>query len=324
MSGYQIWDETRRAVRRSHGETRCEDGLLPVNFVLRLKTMIVSPLPQAIRIVRALLLALVLLAAACDGDDIAWTDPLTLSGAASDADARLTVDTKGRARLVTDTSVSIVPGDSAHACAGSVRTARQDDGSMVAVWWSVRSDSSARLLAAVSSDAGNTWHQAIRVDTADVNTTGCNRPPPAIAASAGFVHVAYAMRGSEGVGVFYAHSMNAGKSYEPAVTILYGDRLTRTAIASDRATLAVAYEEPSGSAPQIGLAISRDGGHIFRDRIRGSTGVGAATNPEVAVAGREVAVSWTVGSMGGGGGAGGGAGDSDARSTRIVRVGRLR
>jgi hypothetical protein len=272
-----------------------------------------------------MLLAMPLLAVACAGDDVAWTDPLTLSSPSGDADARLIVDSKGRARMIVDTSVSVTPAADAHVCAGSVRTARQDDGTLTAVWWSARSDSSTLLLAAVSPDGGSSWHPAVRVDTADVNTTGCDRPPPAIAASGGFVHVAYAMRGSEGVGVFYAHSMNAGKSYEPAVTILYGDRLTRAMIASDRETVAVAYEEPSGSAPQIGLAISRDWGHIFRDRVRGSTGVGAATNPEIALAGREIAVSWTVGSAGGANAVGGDGGsiDSNARATRIVRVGRL-
>jgi len=280
--------------------------------------MIVLRCPQVIKILHALLAASLFLVA-CTEDDVAWTDPLTLSGALGAADARLAVDAKGRARLVADTSVSVVPASDAHVCAGSVRTARQDDGTLTAVWWSVRSDSSALLLAAVSPDAGSSWHPAVRVDTADVNTTGCDRPPPAISASGGFVHVAYAMRGTEGVGVFYAHSMNDGKSYEPPASILYGDRLTRTAIASDKGTLAVAYEEPSGSSPQIGLAISRDWGHIFRDRIRGSTGVGAATNPDVAVAGREIAVSWTVGAQGGAGGTS----DSDARTTRIVRVGRL-
>ena len=267
-------------------------------------------------------LAMPLLSVACAGDDVAWTDPLTLSSPGSDADARLVVDSKGRARMIADTSVSVIPAADAHVCAGSVRTARQDDGTLAAVWWSVRSDSSASLLAAVSPDGGNNWHAAVRVDTADVNTTGCSRPAPAIAASRGFVHVAYAIRGSEGVGVFYAHSMNAGKSYEPAVTILYGDRLTRASIASDGEAVAVAYEEPSGSAPQIGLAISRDWGHIFRDRIRGSTGVGTATNPEVAVAGREIAVSWTVGSADGSEPEGR-AVDPNARATRIVRVGRL-
>jgi hypothetical protein len=312
-----------QTVRRSHGETRRRDGgRVPVNFAMRLKTMIVSRPPQAIRILQTLLLAMPLFTAACVGDDVAWTDPLTLS-ATGEGDERLTVDSKGRAGLVVDTSVSVVPAGDTHVCAGSVRTARQDDGSLTAVWWSVRGDSGGLLLAAVSPDGGNSWQPAVRVDTADVNTGGCSRPAPAIAASGGFVHVAYAMRGTEGVGVFYAHSMNAGKSYEPAVTILYGDRLARTAIASDRETVAVVYEEPSGSAPQIGLAISRDWGHIFRDRIRGSTGVGAATNPEVAVAGREIAVSWTVGFGGSGNEGGGGTIDSNSTATRIVRVGRL-
>jgi len=260
-----------------------------------------------------LLLAVLSCLAGCAAEDIAWTDPLTLSGA-SDADTRLVVDSRGRVRLVRDTSVSVIPDQDPRACASSVRAARQDDGSMTAAWWSVRDDSSALLLAAVSPDAGTSWRPPLRVDTADVSSTGCNRPAPAIAASAGFVHIAYAMRGSEGAGVFYAHSMNSGKSYETPVTILYGDRLTRTAIASDRGTVAVSYEDPSGATPQIGLALSRDWGHIFGDRIRGSTGVGSATDPEVAVNGREVAVSWIVSSAGG---------DSDARPTRIVRVGRF-
>jgi hypothetical protein len=263
--------------------------------------------------VRALLLVILSCMAGCSGDDVAWTDPLTLSSA-SGADARLIVDAKGRVRLAPDTSVSIVPEHDRRACPGSVRTARQDDGTLTAVWWSVRDDSSSLLLAAVSPDGGMNWRPAIRVDTADVSIAGCNRPPAAIAASGGFVHVAYALRDSDGVGVFYAHSMNAGKTYEVPITILYGERLTRTAVAADRGTLAVAYEEPSGSTPQIGLALSRDWGHIFGDRIRGSTGVGPAAEPEVAVTGREVAVSWIVSSAGG---------DSDARPTRIVRVGRL-
>jgi hypothetical protein len=275
--------------------------------------MSVSGLFQAIRIIPAMPLAVLLSVAACGGDDIAWSDPLTLP--VTEGDARLLVDGRGRTRMVADTSVSVVPTPDAHLCAGSVRATRQDDGSLTAVWWSVRDDSSASLLAAVSPDGGRTWRAALPVDTADVASVGCNRPPPAISADAGFVHIAYAMHASEGVGVFYAHSMNEGKSYEPAVTILYGDRLTPAAIASEKGNVAVAYEDPSGSTPQIGLALSRDWGHIFRDRVRGSTGVGAATNPQVAVAGRHVAVSWIVGSIGG---------DSDATPpTRIVRVGRL-
>ena len=271
---------------------------------------------QAIRVVGRLLLAALAAAAACAGDDVAWTDPLTMASASGDA--RLTLDTKGRARLVADTSISVHPTRDTSACAGSVRAARLDDGTLAAAWWSVRPDSSAVLVAALSADGGGSWRNVIRVDTLDVSSSGCDRPAPAIAASAGFVHLAYAMRASEGVGVFYAHSMNKGQSYEAPVTIVYGDRLTRTDVAAEKGTVAVVYEDPSGSTPQIGLAISSDWGHIFRDRVRGSTGVGAATNPQVAVAGREIAVSWLVGPIGTGDGA-----HSDARSSRIVRVGRL-
>jgi hypothetical protein len=276
--------------------------------------MNVSRHPQAIRILRTLLLAVIPYMAACAGDDIAWTDPLTIPTASDDA--RLTVDGRGRARFVADTSINATPARDGAACAGSVRVARVDDGTLAATWWSVRPDSSAILLAALSPDGGITWRDAMRVDTVDVATNGCSRPPPAIAASTGFVHIVYAMRGSEGVGVFYTHSMNHGERYEAPVTILYGDRLTRVAVAADKGIVAVAYEDPSGSMPQVGLAISRDWGHIFRDRVPGSTGVGGASNPQVALVGREVAVSWLVGSPGG-------TGNSEARATRIVRVGRL-
>ena len=238
---------------------------------------------------------------------------MTLS--AAHLDTRLVVDEKGRARLITDTSLSVAPSGDPGMCIGSVRAMRQDDGTLAATWWSVRNDSSAVLLAAVSADAGRTWGPPLRVDTADVSVAGCSRPAPAISASAGFLHIAYSMRDRGGAGVFYAHSMTRGKSYEPAITIVYGDRLTRTAIAADRGTVAVAYEDPNGATPQIGLAISRDWGHIFDERMRGSTGVGAATFPEVAVANRQIAVSWMQGSS---------ADDSNATATRIVRVGRLR
>jgi hypothetical protein len=243
---------------------------------------------------------------------------MTLSSAA-DGGARLVVDNKGRVRLVSDTSVNITPSLDPRRCAESVHAARQDDGTLVAVWWSVRDDSSALLLAAVSPDGGTTWRPPLRVDTADVSVVGCSRPPPAIAASAGFVHIAYSMRGREGAGIFYSHSMNRGQSYELPLTIVYGDHLARTDVAADHGLVAVAYEDPNGAIEQIGLAISRDWGHIFGDRSRGSTGVGAATTPQVAVAGRQVAVAWVQGASEGGAGGG----DVNARPTHVVRVGRL-
>ena len=283
---------------------------------VRQNCMNLPELLQPIKIGRAVLtMAMSALAWACNSPGIAWTDPMTLSSAVSGG--RLIVDGKGRARVVPDTSVSVTPTSDPHLCSGSVQAVRQDDGTLVAVWWSVRSDSSAVLLSAVSPDGGTVWRAPLRVDTADVSVVGCTRPAPSLAASAGFVHVAYSMRGREGAGIFYAHSMTRGQTYEPALTIIYGDHLSRTAVACDRGVIAVAYEDPNGSAQQIGLAISRDWGHIFGDRYRGSTGVGAATAPQVAVAGHQIAVAWMQG------GSGTGDGDADARATRVIRVGRL-
>lgn len=279
-------------------------------------SMRVPGLLQAIRVGRAVLtLSLSVLVWACDTSGVAWTDPMTLPSTRDGG--RLVVDTKGRARLVSDTSLSITPSGDARLCVGSVRAVRQDDGTLVAVWWSARNDSSAVLLSAVSADGGASWRAATRIDTADVSVVGCDRPPPSLAASAGFVHVVYSMRGREGAGIFYAHSMNRGQHFELPLTIVYGDHLTHTAAAADRGVVAVAYEDPNGAAQQIGLAISRDWGHIFGDRARGSTGLGAATSPEVAVAGREIAVGWMQGTSGGE------EDDSNARTTRVVRVGRL-
>src|SRR6185437_7036683 len=136
---------------------------------------------QAIRVSRlALTVALSMSAGACDASGIAWTDPMTLSS--TTVDGRLVVDGKGRARVVPDTSLNVTPAGDAHLCTGSVQAVRQDDGTLVAVWWSVRSDSSALLLSAVSPDGGTTWRAPLRVDTADVSVVGCSRPAPSLAA----------------------------------------------------------------------------------------------------------------------------------------------
>ena len=264
---------------------------------------------QATKAWRAVLAAI---AVGCGGDGLVWTDPLTLAAGATDA--RLVVDEHGRAAFVVDTSVGAQPAADGRACPGSVRMSRQQDATIVAAWWTVRDDSSAALVAAVSEDGGGTWGTVVRVDTLDVSTAGCRRPAPSIAASAGFVHIAYSMRGPEGSGVFYAHSMTQGRRFEPPVAIVYGERLTAVAVSADEGIVGVVYEDPNGRAPQIGLAISRDWGHIFAHRIRGSTGIGAAALPQVAVTGRQIAVSWLQRARGA---------EPAARATRIVRVGRL-
>src|SRR4051812_6198931 len=66
-------------------------------------------------------------------------------------------------------------------CPGSLRAA-QLGGTLVAVWWAVRPDSSARLVAARTHDAGATWSTVTPVDTLDRGVIGCRRAPASIAA----------------------------------------------------------------------------------------------------------------------------------------------
>lgn len=254
------------------------------------------------------------LATSCDRAPIDWTDPMTLSAAVGDG--ALVVDEHGRAHLVADAATPVTPADDSRTCVSTVRAARLDDQRIVAVWFAVRADSSVVLRSSVSPDGGRRWLPAVPVDTSDVGSEGCQRGAPSIAASAGFVHVAYGLHGNEGTGVFYAHSMTQGQSYEPAVAMVYGDRLTKAAVAADRGVVAVAFEDPNDPAGQIALALSTEWGHIFGERMRVSTGIGGATDPQVAVRQREVAVAWRQG---------GGPRDRDAsvRATHVVRVGRL-
>jgi hypothetical protein len=139
------------------------------------------------------------------------------------------------------------------------------------------------------------WSEPSPVDTTDTGVTGCRRGPPSIAAdsASGYVHVAYALRGREGPGLFFSHSMDAGATFHEPVPIVYGERLGRTSVASDGDHVAVAFEDPNSGMPRVGLALSRTMGHIFEERIVPvSSDNGRAWRPLVAVRGKRIAVAW--------------------------------
>jgi hypothetical protein len=244
-----------------------------------------------------------LAASACDAPPVEWGDPRTVRGAAG----HLVVDSAGDARFVVDSVPAPamgVPG----ICPTSVREAWSAT-RLTAVWWRVRPDSSAGLYMASSPDSGRTWGAPIAVDTADVSSAGCDRPPPSIAASGNDLHVAYSMVASEGTGVFFAHQL-ATMVHSP-VAVIYGDRLVPTAIAADGDRIAVAYEDPNGKRRQVAVALSTTQGHIFETHIIASRDVDVATDPAVALAGHRLAVSWS-------------AQQADSGATRIIRDGRIR
>ena len=226
-----------------------------------------------------LVLSSCLVVAACGGDPLRW-EP-----AAPDRDA-----SGVRARP----DVRPLPPDArGTTCAGSMGVVRVDS-AVVAVWWAVRPDSTALLLssrgtrgAAQDPRWAVEWGPVLAIDTLDRGAHGCARPAPAIAYEpvTRYVHVSYAMDAPEGTGVFFAHSMDAGRMWHSPVSIVYGPRLGATAIAARGDTVAVTYEDPNGAdPPQVALALSVTAGHIFEHKsIPVSAGAWAATTPDVAL-----------------------------------------
>ncbi len=158
-------------------------------------------------------------------------------------------------------------------------------------WLRLRPDSTVIVMASRWDGASGTTPAP--VDSLDVGKFGCNRPAPAIALSDdGSVHVAYSIKAPEGYGVFFGHSMNRAIDFHDPMIVVYGDRLSATAIASSGSRVAIAYEDPSGSVRRIDMALSLTQGHTFEPRERASPDEMTATHPRVAIRDTVVALSF--------------------------------
>ncbi len=249
---------------------------------------------------------LLVLLAGCDQPPIEWRDPAAIS--APPPASHLVVDSAGHAEFVPDSIRAVALPSDPRLCAASVQTVLATSHAY-AIWWSVRPDSSAILYSAASSDSGRTWGKPAAVDTTDVSSRGCNRPPPSLTSVGDDMYSAYSMIAPEGTGVFFAHTMQS--MLHSPVAVIYGDRLVAAAIAAEGDRVVVAYEEPNGRREQIDLALSTTQGHIFERHTTATRAVDVATSPAVAMAGQQIAVSWVERRL-----------DASA-SSRIVRVGRV-
>jgi hypothetical protein len=186
--------------------------------------------------------------------------------------------------------VSPSPG----ACPVSVRTARAGT-VLFAVWWSVRSDSSAALLVARSNDGGESWDTAVVADSSDRSVRGCGRPAPAIATDTaiGYLDLAYFTEPPSGSGIFFAHSMDGGRTFHAPVPIIFGDNPASVSVSATSDRVAVAYEDPNGAQQSIGVALSRTMGHLFEKREVVSSENEHARQPVVELRGDTVRVWWS-------------------------------
>lgn len=253
------------------------------------------------------LLALFLALTACETSPVEWRDPEPAPPGAPAG--RLVIDSSGEPRFVDEHAAVAAAPTATGLCTSSLQMARGSS-HVFAAWWSVRPDSSAVLYSASSADSGVTWGKSVAIDTSDVSSRGCDRPPPSLATVGDDLQIAYSMAAAEGTGVFFAHFM--GSMLHSPVSVIYGERLVPTAIAVEGDRAAVAYEEPNGSRKQVDVSMSTTQGHLFDWHVTASRDIDAASSPSVALAGKTLAVSWVTRRPG------------DSSGTRVVRVGQLR
>src|SRR5579862_268236 len=137
------------------------------------------------------IVGLLAVATACERPAVVWQVPesTTLS-----MDADVYIDSSGHPGFVmADRVLPRVMPTQPTPCPRSIQI---PEGPVpYAVWWSVRSDSSAGLYAAQWK--GNAWSPPVVVDSDDAGSTGCNRPPPEAAEVGDNLYVAYSMEARE-------------------------------------------------------------------------------------------------------------------------------
>ena len=265
----------------------------------------------------AVLFILGLAISACDpGPVVEWTDEHPVAVDAAGAGAVLTISRNGVPSFAPATTERVVT--EGPVCPGTVRVASDGLGGAFAAWWAPRDNGSAALLVAHrQAGTDSVWAPPVTADARDRSAAGCSRPPPAIAAdgSRGYVHLAYYLDAPEGAGVWGGHSMERGTYFHGPMAVIFGDRPGRTAIATSGDVVVIAYEDPNSVRTHVALAISQTAGHLFEHRLGPvSPPSSVATDPQVAVSDRWIAVAWRPEDWGK---------SEGAPAARIARIGML-
>ncbi|HZD85595.1 MAG TPA: sialidase family protein [Gemmatimonadaceae bacterium] len=178
-------------------------------------------------------------------------------------------------------------------CIGSIRTAGNAS-ELFRVWWSSRSDSNVVLWMQRSGDQGRTWQAPVEVESRDRGRRACDRPAPGIFydPSSGYVHLVYFIEGSDGAGVFFAHSMDQGGMFHSPVPVVYGNSPSSASVAAHGDSVVVVFEDPNSTRPTIGIVLSHVTGHIFDQRAQVTPDDVLAIAPWVAVDHNRIRVWW--------------------------------
>ena len=230
--------------------------------------------------IAALALALV---TGCVGEPVDWGNVSYRQSQLGDPDTRSAI-----------MSANLPPiAGTAAGCIQSVRSAAAGP-NLFRAWWSVAPDSNVVLSMQHSGDRGATWTAPVEVDARDRGRRGCDRPAPGIFhdSTSGYVHLVYFLEGSDGAGVFFAHSMDNGGMFHSPVPVVYGSKPSVAAVAGHGDSVVVVFEDPNSTTPRIGIVLSRVTGHIFDQRAQVTPDDVQADSPWVALDHDTITVWW--------------------------------
>jgi hypothetical protein len=223
---------------------------------------------------------------ACVKEPVEWGDVSYRQSRLGDPDARSAV-----------MSAYLPPiADAAVPCIRSIVTAGTSL-DLFRAWWSSRSDSSVVLSMQHSRARGTTWDPPVVVESRDRGRRGCARPAPGIFydPASGYLHLVYFIEGSEGAGVFFAHSMDKGGMFHAPVAVVYGNAPSAASVVGIGDSVVVVFEDPNATTPRIGIALSRSAGHIFEQRGEVTPDDVPAVAPWVALDNGKITVWWKAG-----------------------------
>lgn len=228
-------------------------------------------------------ITLLLVLSACASEPVEWGDVSYRQSQLGDPDAR---------SAVMSANLPAMAGAPAP-CIRSIRTAGTGS-DLFRAWWASRSDSSVVLSMQRSRERGTTWEAPVAVESRDRGRRGCERPAPGIFYDpvSGYLHLVYFIEGSDGAGVFLAHSMDKGGMFHAPVAVVYGNSPSAASVAGIGDSVVVVFEDPNSTTPRIGITLSHSAGHIFEQRGQVTPDDVPAVAPWVALDHGKITVWW--------------------------------
>jgi BNR repeat-like domain len=186
-------------------------------------------------------------------------------------------------------------GEACPCCRTAIATT--PEGTVYVAWRAVLPGNVRDIVVARSSDHGVRWTDPVRVHADDWVYPGCPHAGPSIQVDAADrLHVAWWVGKEGAAGVFYAHSVDGGRSFTHPVALgvaKYSQPAHVQMALGARGEVVVAWDDGTRAVPQIVVRVSRDGGRTFGPRTPASVPGRAAQFPVLALTDSTVTLAWS-------------------------------